>query len=119
MNFEFLYVSQCGRAGHAGRNRGIFERPWVSSVASVEFANVTTVFYWPSDCLRAFPELKDALTFPPVLRNYNSDAPLEVHMDASRESIGVGLAQCYEGDSIKHTALKASQRYANQSKITP
>lgn len=58
------------------------------------------------------------LTSPPVLRHYDPDALLEVHIDASGAGIGAVLSQWHEGDSMKHavaytspTVSKPEQKY--------
>ena len=54
-------------------------------------------FFSSDVCVRAFEELKQRFTSPPILRHYDPELPCIIESDASDFTIGTVLSQEFEG----------------------
>ena len=62
-------------------------------------------FFWTLSCQRAFEQLKDLSSSPPVLAYPNCDCPFMLHTDTSQEGLGAVLEQEQEDKSLHPCGL--------------
>ena len=81
-----------------------------------------TKVIWTSECARAFQELKEILTSPPVLNSPDFNRPFTLQTDASDRGVGAVLSQMSEDGSEHPVAywsrklLDREQRYSTVEK---